>query len=493
MTESIQAKTVRGSVILGGSSIVFRLINVVASVYLLRLLDPVDFGIVALASVVLSYTGLFAGLGLGSAVIQAPSDLKRTAYHSFVATAVMGILLSGVIWAAAGSLASLLGNPNVTPVLQWMSAIVLLDSLSRIPESLLQKELLFGRVSTGLIASELVYTGVALLLAYLGFGLWSLVYANLLKLIVKLISYWMMCPGWDWVRPATWDWGLMKRLLRYGMHITGTGFAYFFYSTIDNLLVGKLLGTSALGYYGKAYDFTNNTVGSLSNIISGVLFPSYSRIQEDKERLTNAYLKSLRLIAVVIIPIALGIFVTAPEMITILIGDKWLPMILPLQILSLVYVFMSLSITIATVFQATGHPDLNFRGGAVVSIVIVPLILLFLGQGIAGVACGVLVAHIIGFAYNVYRLNGILPGAPAKMLMAVLPTVMTSLFMLVGVQLSKEPLLHIVGGTHTVLSLLILVLIGIAIICLAMFVTQRPLVSELLAMVRVALKPKTEG
>jgi PST family polysaccharide transporter len=463
---------------MGGATVVLRVISTVAAILLARILDPEDFGIVALAQILLVTTNLFSGLGLGPAVIQSRADRGKVAFQTFVATAVSGLVLFLIILLNTGSFAELLGNTDVIPVLSWMSAMVLFGALTIVPEALLQKELLFGRVSTTIIVSEMIYLGIALTMAFTGFGLWSLVYANLARGMTMMTMMWILCPGWEWLKPKPWDKALMRDLLKFGVHSTGGGFITFFYSIAPNFMVGKWLGATALGFYSKAHEFTRRTVDEINNVIGAVLLPSYAKIQAEPDRLSRAYLKSLRLVSFVTVPIALGMFITANEMIGTLLGAKWLPMVSAFQILACVSVIKPLSASTSALFLSLGRPVFNLKAGLVVTGVMIPLALLLLEYDIAGVASAVLAGQIAGFAYNMYQVHTVLPGTASRMIPAAAPSLGASAVMMLGVYLTKEPLLNAVGGTHSLLSLGAMVGIGVVLYGGVLLLIQRPLVLE---------------
>jgi O-antigen/teichoic acid export membrane protein len=467
---------------MGGATLGLRLISIVSGILLARILDPKDFGIVALAQVVLGTTNLFSGFGLGAAIVQSLEDRGKVAYQSFVITAVSGLALFVVIFLNARIFAGFLGSPQVTSVLQWMSLTVLLAAWSIVPEALLQKDLLFGRVSGAMVVSELLYVGIALSLAYLGAGLWSLVYASLARSVMTLALLWFFCPGWEWVKPKPWDGPLMKRLLGFGIHSTGGGVVTFFYSIIDNLIVGKWLGAVALGYYSKAYDFTRRTVDQVTNVVGAVLLPSYAKIQTDSPRLSRAYLKSLRLISFLVVPVSTGLFITGPEMVETLLGEKWLPMVSTFQILSLAALVKPLSATTSALFLSTGRPAYNLRAGLVVVAIMLPLIVLLMGFGIEGVAFAVLCAQIGGFAYNMFQVRSVLERTASRMISAIAPALGAAAVMLTVIALLKAPLRNLAGGGQTVATLGALVLIGALVYGGLLFMLQRALLLEMVSL-----------
>jgi lipopolysaccharide exporter len=464
--------------VMGGVNIALRLITMVSSVLLMRVLDVDDFGIVGAAMIVLYTTNLFAGLGLSFALIQSQAPRGQAAFQSFVITSIAGAVLCVLILANIHPLAALLGKAEVAPILAWLAPLVFFGGLAMIPEALLQKQMLFNRMSLIVIIAELVYVGLALGFAYSGFGIWSLVYAALTKAVLTLVLDWILTPGWEWITPKPWDRKLMRRMLSFGLQSTGGGVTTFIYSLIDNFTVARWLGTIQLSYYQKSFDFTSRTVDGLNNVISSVLLPSYAQIQSDRERLSRAYLKSLRLISFIIVPVTMGMLIIAPEMVLVFLTEKWSPMIAPFQILCIVSTVKPLSATTSVLFTSTGHPGYNFRAGLVVIAVLVPMIVLLLPYGIVGVAFAVLAAQVIGFGFNMFQVTKILENTASRMPFAVAPALLASGVMIVVVVLAKTPLAALAGGTQTPWSLAGLVAAGFVVYMITLTLIQRASVRE---------------
>ena len=463
---------------MGGVNIALRFVTMVSSVLLMNVLDVDDFGIMGTAMIVLYTTNLFAGLGLPFALIQSQADRAQVAFQSFVVTAGSGFLLSLVIAFNVETFATWLGNPTIAPILVWLAPLVFIGGLAMVPEALMQKQMLFSRLSLIVIVSEFAYIGLALGLAYAGFGLWSLVYAVLTKSVLVLVMDWALTPGWEWIRPRAWDRALMKRLFSFGIQSTGGGIVTFIYSLIDVTAVTKWLGTTQLGFYQKSFDFTSRTVDGLNSVLGSVLLPSYVQIQSEPGRLSRAYLKSLRLISFIIVPVSLGMFIVAPEMVAAFLEPRWAPMVVPFRVLCIASMVKPLSATTSVLFTSTGRPGYNFKAGIIVIIVLVPMIILLLPHGIVGVAFAVLTAQIAGFGFNMYQVSGILDRTASRMLVAIAPALTASGVMLVAVGTLKGLFPGFGVDPATVPAIIALVAAGGVAYSISLFVLQRDLVLE---------------
>ncbi len=478
--------------ITGGVTLILRPINLLASFVILRLLNPYQVGAVALAMLLLTTSNLFAGLGMGVAVIYSKLDVRKTAFHAFVMMMAFATILFLVVFTNVQFFARLLGDESIAPILRWMSIYVIIDTASTIPTSLLRKELKFERVGMITLISQLVYTAVSIPLAYMGFGLWSLVWARLVSAVAQTSLSWILCSGWDWLRLQHWDKEVASSLLKYGLQSTGGGMVAYFHSNWDDWLVGRVLGSAALGFYSKAYDITNNTMNQLSrNVIGAVFFPSYAKIQDEPRRLTQAYLKSVRLVMLLMVPISLGLLAVAPEMVFVFWKEKWMPMVPALQIYAFMLLTRPVSENAAPLFQAIGKIEYNIRAGIVLIVVMVPLALMLLGKGITGIALAVVISHLVGVIVNIYLMDRVFPGTAKETLKISFPMIGSGVVMMAAVLGAKTPLQQLLnGGVATPLGLICLVTIGTLVYLVAMIILQRAFLTEIIQMVLSVVVPR---
>ncbi len=476
--------------LLGGATLGMKAIGIVSTVFLARLLDPGDFGLVALALVLISTSILFSGVGMRQAIIQTKIEMNSAAYHAFMITLLAGMTFTLVVFFGADILADLLGMQQTAPLLRAMSVIILFQSLAVVPEALLQKDLLFARVSGSMIAPELFYLLAAVGFAFGGSGLWSLVYAGILRASLRLVILLRMFPERPWLKPQRIDWSVIKSLVRFGLQTTGSGFVSFFNSIADNLFVGKVFGVTPLGFYGKAYDFSTHTVDSFTKVLGGVLFPSYSLIQEDRQRLSAAYIKSLNLVALITIPASTGMFVVAHELISTLFGEKWIPMVACFQILSIMCIIRALSSTVSPVFLSMGRPEYDLKAGLLVTFIAFPGMFMLQSMGIEGVALAFLIAHVLGYFYNMYQLNKLLPTTANKIVAALGPALFGSFIMALTVYGLRSMGHAFFGSGQSTAGLMCLVLGGCIAYILSVFLTYRTVFNETVILLRTSLKLK---
>jgi len=456
-----------------------RPLNMVGTIFLARLLDPKDFGLVALALLVITAMQPFSGLGMAPAVVQSKLEKQQIAFPAFAVTLVTSGSLFLLVCTNAGLAATLLGDPAVEPIIRLLSVVIVLDALSLVPGALLQKDLRFAPLSRAAFSSRLVELGVSLTLASLGFGVWSLVYGRMAFSATKIVMNWIASRSWVWLKPRRWNPVDLQSLLHFGVRNAGSNLVAFLNNNWDSWLVGRYLGATSLGYYSKAFNLTTKTMEGISQqVVDAVFLPTYAAIQDDRDRLARVYVKAMNVVVLITVPLALGVVVLAQELVEVLLGAKWLPMVPVVQVFGLKSLSRPLSTATASLFHGVGHPEYNLRAGLVLTAVLVPLSVLLLRWDIAGVAASVLAAHLVGWVYNFWQATRFLPGVGRKVVSATLPGLVGGGLMMAAVQLTKQPLLRMAHGQHSLLSVGIMVALGALVYCGAAFLLQRAVVME---------------
>jgi len=224
--------------------------------------------------------------------------------------------------------------------------------------------------------------------------------------IARLVASYLIHP----CRPhLSWDLGKAKELFSYGKWILGSSILVFLITQGDDILVGKLFGVAALGFYRMAYRISNLPATEITHVISQVTFPAYSKLQDDIHKLREAYLKVLQFTAFLSFPIAGLIFVLAPDFTRIFLGEKWMPMIPAMQALALAGLVRSIAATTGPIFQAVGKPEIITKWQPVRLFVLLVLIYPFTIQwGILGTSLAVFLSNLvssIGFSVKVVRIT----------------------------------------------------------------------------------------
>ena len=382
---------VRGTFWSALSTFFSRGLRFLVTIVLARLLLPVDFGLVAMSSLVMDVAELLSDLGLGAALIQRKRLDDQHLVTCFWANQAMGAVLWVLTTAASPLIAGFYHNPSVQPVLSVMAFNFLIAPIGSVPWVLLNRELRFKELMIAQSVATVVRGGVSLVLAWHGFGVWSLVWGPLAGTASGSIINWGFCR---WRPKFGWSWSHFRELFRFGRNVFGERFLGYFSANTDYIVTGRVLGATTLGIYNFSYQLPHLVETHLAPIVNRVLFPILSRVQDDRERLRCVYLQSLRWIAIVSVPCSVGLFVVAPELVPFIYGAKWQGVVQPLQILCLAGLLHALTTTVWMLQQAIGKPGIGFAWNAATVPLIVVTLIFSSRWGIIGIAVTMLIVSV---------------------------------------------------------------------------------------------------
>lgn len=402
------------------STIVNSIFQIVYTAIMSRLLDPSSFGIFALAGLFLRFGSYFSRMGLGQAVIRKLNITQDEIKASFTVSFFVGIFFTIVCYLAAPLSKYIFETENVIAIIKVMSLTFFLTGLSSISESLLRKELRFKELAIAEIISFILGFGLfGISSAYLGFGVWSLVIANLSQLILYSIIIYIRIK-----HPLTFCFKIKdnKELFSFGGKISVIGFLEFIGFNVDTLMIGRYLGSNILGIYNRSFAIVNLPVQYITVTFSKVFYPAFSKVQNDEKRVKKAFINGSTIIFSVVFPICLGVIPAAKELISTLLGEKWLMGVSILQIMALILPFNMGTILPASIMQAKNKLNEQLILQILFVVIIILGIMILFKFGIIIVALTVTIANIIRYiAYmslmlkykilNTFEIiNTILPG-----------------------------------------------------------------------------------
>ncbi len=380
---SLKKAAMKGAFWSALSTVFSRGLRFVITILLARVLLPEDFGLISMAMVVMDVAEMLRDLGLGAALIQRKHLDPEHLHTCFWANLGIGAFLWGLTLLIAEPAAVFYHNPAVRPILQVMAINFLISPIGSIPWVLLTRELRFKELMIAQSIQTVVRGATSLILAWKGFGVWSLVWGPITGTVAGSFVNWLFCK---W-RPAfVWSKKHFMDLLHFGKNVFGERLLGYFVANSDFLVTGRALGAETLGFYNFAYQIPHLAETHVVPIVGRVLFPVLSQVQDDLERLRRGYLQTLRLIASTCAPFSALLYVSAPEFIPVVYGSRWQPVVLPLQILCLAGFSHALTNTVWTVQQAVGRSDIGFWWNLISLPFIIGTLIFSSRWGILGIA-----------------------------------------------------------------------------------------------------------
>jgi len=384
-------------------------LSMAVKLILARLLLPEEFGIIGFATVFMGMIQAFSDLGMSDALIQRNEKyLKLIDYDTaFWAGLIWGLFLAVVLSLVVSPIAARFFNENLlNTIIPVLSISLILKSLTAVHIVNITRELDFKRIVLPRNISRIAASAIAIVMAVLGFGVWSLVFQRVLSDLFLSIIYLFVSP---WRPKMRFNTASFKKIFSFGIYTTGTQFFNYLTGNIDYLLIGKLLGAHQLGIYTLAYNMTYIVRGQIMSVVNKVFYPVYSKIQDNLALVKQDYLKVIKYNCRVIYPLMVGLIFLANPLVLIGLGEKWSESIIPMQIMAGAGLVHLLTSSNTVLLRGLGKPKLEMILSIVKTLGInVPFIVLgTIYYGIIGASVGLLISKIVIFFINSITLKRI--------------------------------------------------------------------------------------
>jgi O-antigen/teichoic acid export membrane protein len=407
-----------------------RVISFVVMLILARLVLPESFGLIAYATVFTAFIQIFIDQGFSDAIVQFPNLEREHLDTAFWISVITGTIFTVVGIAASGLIAKIFHEPKLIPVIQWLSLMFIVSALSSVQQALLRRKLAFKKLTTRSLIATFSSGIVAVSMAFLGFGVWSLVAKLLTDGVVNVIVLWKVS---DWRPGFHVSAKHFKQLFSFGINILGGDFVDFLSVHSDDFLIGYFLGSTALGYYSLAYNLLIVLTDLLVSVPNAVAFPLFSRIQNEPARLKSAFYEITQLQSVIAFPIFLGVLSVASEAVRVLYGDVWLTSVPVVQLLMLVGIVRSASFFYSSIFRSAGKPSWRFGLYSLTAILNVVGFLLTVRMGIVAVAASYVFVSYLLMPLYVIMVRRLIQISVRTLLKQYAPAVISSLLMILVV------------------------------------------------------------
>ncbi len=420
-----------------------RILDMTKIIILANFLAPGDFGLMGIALLVCSSIKTFSQTGFYEALVQKKEDIKKYLDTVWTVFILRGFILFIILFLLSYYMEIFFNAAGAKNIIRIIGLSIVFHSLTNIGVIYFHKELQFNRQFIFQMSGTVVEFIVSIALCFAFKNVWALVFGLLAGNFMRLIMSYVVHP----YRPHLCvDFLKIKELFGFGKWILGSSILVFLLTQGDDILVGKLLGASALGFYQMAYRISNLPATEISHLISTVTFPAYSKLQDNLPKMRNAYLKVLRITALISLPISGLIFILAPEFVRIFLGEKWMPMVSTIQILSIYGLLRAFGATTGVVFIAVGKPKIRTKIQAaqlaLMALIIYPFTVFW---GINGAAAAVTIYALIFNSVAVSKVLNIVKSnfkAPAKII--IIPLIGT-LFLVCSIVGLKTYLLERIG------------------------------------------------
>jgi len=448
--EGFRAPILRGLAWKSVTRVTFELTKIGVAVALARLLTPREYGLAGMVLVLAAFEPVLSGVALASALVQRKELTEEDRSTVFWTNAGFGLACTLAGIAVSGLAARFYGNPEVKPLFAAMSCCFFLGALGVTHAHLLLRTMSFRAMELRAMAGVAVGAVLAIAAAVEGYGPWALVVQQLGAIGTSTVLLWFFS---DWHPRFVYSRKSIRELRAFGGQVSGTLMLFQLNQNTDNVLIGRYLGASALGSYALAYNIILVPFSRLASPLQEVLYPVFSRLQDDRERLASVWLRVVRMVAAVAVPAMLGLVVLAPEFVSTVFGPRWhdaAPVMRILAWVGLLFVLQGLN---SVVLQAVGRTRTLLTYSVISFVAGIASFVLGLRWGIVGVAaCFAVVSTVMQPLYMSLTAKAV--GVGWRECLAAVGGVLQASALVIGAVIAARELLLGAGASPAVTVLL---------------------------------------
>lgn len=371
-------------------------ISLIVTAILARLLSPEEFGVVAVATVIITFFGIFTDLGISPAIIQNKELTEKDLSNIFSFTIFGGILLSVLFFISSWIIGNYYTNETLIIICQLLSINLLFSALNIVPNALLYKEKLFRYIAIRSLIVQLIGGFLSVIAALADAGLYALIINPIFSSIFIFIISYRKKP-----QQFSFTLGLdsIKKILAFSSYQFLFNVINYFSRNLDKLLIGRYMSMGALGYYEKSYRLMMLPLQNITHVISPVMHPVFSEMQDNISKLAMSYERVIRLLAYIGFPLSIFLYFTSTEITLILFGNQWIKSIVPFQILALSVGIQIIMSTSGSIFQAANDTKSMFICGLFSATLTVSSLLIgiFVFKRLEAVSWSICIAFTINF------------------------------------------------------------------------------------------------
>jgi len=391
---SFRTRVLRGFFWLSSGTFIGQAISWVSTIFVMRLLLPSDYGIMAMAGTVMSLLTVISEVGIGSSIIQA-GKITAEKIRQIFGFGILTSILAGIIcYLAAPAIALFYNEQRVVPVVRLLSVDFIIVIFFMIPQSLYVRDMNFKVKAIVDMSAQIGASILTLILALSGIGVWALVIGVITPHAIKAVSYNIVCSSW--MKPSFKLKGV-ENYIKFGLQITGGRLIYYLFCESDAVIVGKFLGDHLLGIYAVALNLASIPVDKVLPIINQVAFTSYAKIQDDSERIRRNVMRATRTVAFASFPLFFGMAGVAKEALPLLLGSKWASIVIPFQLICLTLPLKALSPICNSAVAAVGQARVTLINNIILFTIMVVAFLIGAKNGIVGVCLAWVIAYPVVF------------------------------------------------------------------------------------------------
>lgn len=391
----------------------------VQGIILARLLAPSDYGLIAMTTFFFAITGCFVDSGFATALIR-KKDKTAVDYSTvFVTTVVLTAFFGALLCIGSPLIARYYHEPILIKIVCANAVLLFLNSFLSIQNTKLTIDLDFKAQNLIRMATNIIVGITTIIMAFMGFGIWSLIWPNFLLPVLNGFFYWRHN---HWFPGFKFSWKSWKEFFSFGSKMLASNLITTTYNNIYPLVIGRKFNASQLGYYTRATGYADLPSNTLLTVLGPVAFPVLCEIKDDEERLQQAYRRLIRVTAYVTFPLLIGLAALARPAILVLVTDKWEASVPLLQILCFAYMWNPIERLNLDLLQVKGRSDIFLKLEIIKKILSIGILIATIPMGLKYMCCGLVVSNLIGFCLNTHFAGKLISTGFLKQLKDVIPS-----------------------------------------------------------------------
>ena len=391
--QNLKERAVGGAIWKLAEKLGMQMMQIVIQIVLARILLPEDYGIIGLLSIFINISDVFILQGFTTALIQ-KKDADELDYSSvFFANLTMSIVIYIIFYAISPAVAKFYNTPQLCRVMRVLSLNIIVGAFCAVHNAIVSKNLQFKISFIRNIANTVTQGVVGIVMACFGYGVWSLVGSKIAGTFVGMV---ILCVTVEWKPKFVFSIERIKSLFKYSSKVLGTNLLNTIFNNIHSLIIGRYFSTIDVGYYQRGQQIPQAAMTAVDGSMNEVLYPTLSLLQNEPDRLKSALRRSMKTSMYIVLPMLMGLMVTAKPLTLILLTDKWLPSVPFMQLTCLITIFWPLSAR-SHALNAIGRSDVTLKLSVISKVLTLIMIVLCIPLGIYAIMWGTLLASFASF------------------------------------------------------------------------------------------------
>ena len=427
-----------------GERICAQLVTFVVSIVLARILDPSHYGIISMITIFITIANVFVTDSFGKALVQ-KKDANSADFSSvFYFNILFSWIVYAVVYVIAPYIASFYNEPLLTPTMRVLALQLPLAGVNSVQQAYVSKNMLFKRFFWSTLIGTVVSGFVGIGMAVAGLGVWALVGQSLTNSVMDTVVLWFTVR---WRPTREWSWKKLTEMLSFGWKMLLTSLVNSLYDNLRSFIIGKSYTSADLAFYTKGIHYPSLVITTVNTSIGSVLFPAMSKLQDDKDRLKRSVRKSISVSTFVIFPLMALLAAVAPNLISWMLTDKWLPCVPFLQIACIYLAFYPINTANLQAIIALGRSDVYLKLNIIKKIIGVVCVLISLPFGVTILAGSEIIVGIAAVTTNISANKKLLNYSAKDLFDDVYKSALLSILMVVGISVLEHYLLLIISSS----------------------------------------------